>query len=209
MKVLALAALLTAAVSTIASAGPPWITVEVRPFGANLVVVHTFHHGTPNPFQLRGSAEGLVNGRRESVPLRFELLPEASNAYGVAKTWGDSGVWVLSIETAETDHFAAATAVMIDRNGNATVTFPRQYDGQTRAASGTEVTGMLGALAAGTRPPRLFDSGWWRMAMRLAAPLFVLVLVVFTAARLVGAVAARIRSTRGGTKAGLPLSRLR
>lgn len=209
MKVLALAALLTAAVSTIASAGPPWITVEVRPFGANLVVVHTFHHGTPNPFQLRGSAEGLVNGRRESVPLRFELLPEASNAYGVAKTWGDSGVWVLSIETAETDHFAAATAVMIDRNGNATVTFPRQYDGQTRAASGTEVTAMLGALAAGKRPPRLFDSGWWAMAMRLAAPLFVLVLVVFTAAKLVGAVAARLRPTRVVAKAELPLTGVR
>ena len=205
VKVLALAAMLTAAVSTTASAGPPWITVEVRPFGANLVVVHTFHHGTPNPLRLRGSAEGLVNGRRESVPLRFELLAEASNTYGVAKTWGDSGVWVLSIETAENDHFAAATAVMIDGNGNATVSFPRQYDGQTRAASGAEVTAMLGALSAGTRPPRLFDSGWWRMAMRLAAPLFALVLVVFTAAKLVGAVAARIRSTRVVAKAASPL----
>ena len=205
MKVLVLAACFIVAVGTTALAGPPWITVEVRPFGAHALVVHTFQYGAANPLQLRGSAAGLVNGRREFVPLRFELLPGASNAYGVAKTWGDSGVWVLSIETAETDHFAAATAVMIDRNGNATVTFPRQYDGQTRAASGTEVTAMLGALAAGTRPPRLFDSGWWRMAMRLAAPLFVLALVVFTAAKLVGAVAARIRSTRVVAKAGSPL----
>ena len=132
------------------------------------------------------------------------MLAEASNTYGVAKTWGDSVVWVLSIETAENDHFAAATAVMIDGNGNATVSFPRQYDGQTRAASGAEVTAMLGALSAGTRPPRLFDSGWWRMAMRLAAPLFALLLVVFTAAKLVRAVAARIRSTRVVAKAGSP-----
>ena len=156
MKVLALAALLTAAVSTTALAGPPWIAVEIRPFGGSVLVVHTFNRGAANPLQLRGSAEGLVNGRHESVPLRFELLPEASNAYGVAKTWGDTGVWVLSIETVETDHFAAATAVMIDKNGNATVTFPRQYDGQTRAASNAEVTAMLEALAAGNRSPRLF-----------------------------------------------------
>ena len=209
MKVLALAALLTVAVGTTALAGPPWITVEIRPFGANLLVVHTFHHATPNPLQLRGTAEGLVNGRHESVPLRFELLPEASNAYGVAKTWGDSGVWVLNIATAEVAHFAAATAVMIDRNGNATVAFPRQFDGQTRAASNAEVTSMLKALAAGDRPPRLFESGWWRMAMNLAAPLFVLVLVVFTAARLVGAVAARLRPTRVVAKAELPLTGVR
>ena len=208
MKVLALAALLTAAVSTTALAGPPWITVEVRPFGANVLIVHTYHHGTANPLQLRGSAEGLVNGRHESVPLRFELLPEASNAYGVAKTWGDTGVWVLSIETVETDHFAAATAVMIDKNGNATVTFPRQYDGQTRAASNAEVTAMLEALAAGNRSPRLFASGWWGMAMRLAPPLFVLVLVVFTAAKLAEVVTARIRSARSA-KAGSPLSGVR
>ena len=206
MKVLALAALLTVAFSTTASAGPPWITVEVRPFGASVLVVHTFHHGTPNPFQLSGSAEGLVNGRRESVPLRFEVLPEASNAYGVVKTWSDSGVWVLNIETAEVDHFAAATAVMIDRNGNATVSFPRKYDGQTRAASGGEVTTMLEALAAGNRPPRLFESGRWGMALRFAPPLFVIVLVVLTAAKLVEVVFARIRLARGGAKAGTPLS---
>ena len=94
---------------------------------------------------------------------------------------------------------------MIDRNGNATVSFPRQFDGQTRAASNAEVTAMLKALATGDQPPRLFESGWWRMAMRLAVPLFVLMLVVFTAARLVGAVAARIRSPRVGANAGAPL----
>ena len=94
---------------------------------------------------------------------------------------------------------------MIDRNGNATVSFPRKYDGQTRAASSAEVTAMLGALAEGNRPPRLFASGWWAMAMRIAPPLFVLGLVVFTAAKLVGAIAARIRSARGGAKAAIAL----
>ena len=51
--------------------GPPWISIE---YPANphdpasrgaVLVVNTFHHGTPTDFTITGKAEGMVNGVRK------------------------------------------------------------------------------------------------------------------------------------------------
>ncbi len=65
----------TLLLATPVNAGPPWISVEypANPFdrateGA-LAIVHTYHHGDAISFPVHGTAEGLVHGKRQTIPL--------------------------------------------------------------------------------------------------------------------------------------------
>jgi hypothetical protein len=151
MKRSILAIALSLAVATPAIAGPPWISIETRPFGGAFLLARTFHHGTPMALPLNGTAEGLVNGRRISVRLRFEQEGDA-NSFAVPKTWGAEGVWVLNIGVDSSDHGTAGAVVGIDRRGqSAFVRFPRSATGFSRKATGGEVDAMLRELEAGSR----------------------------------------------------------
>lgn len=97
--------------------GPPWISIELpaNPWdpatrGAFLVV-HAFHHGTPLPLPVTGTAEGLVNGERRSVPLSFEPAGRAG-AFALKNTWGQGGRWVLVITVTQGGHDDVAQAVV-------------------------------------------------------------------------------------------------
>jgi hypothetical protein len=151
MKALALA-LLLASTATSAAKGPPWISIETKPNGGTTAIVaRTWHHGTAMGLPLTGTAEGIVNGRWVTVPLRFELLDSTSmNVFAVPNTWGSAGVWVLSISLNGEEHGSAGVVVGIDRQGQvAFVRFPRGRFG-SRAATTGEVTALLRALDAGT-----------------------------------------------------------
>jgi hypothetical protein len=171
MKRFALAAALLIATAKPALAGPPWITIEIRPMGSTMIYARTFHHATPLGMALTGTAEGLVNGQRRSVPLRFEITPEGS-VFAVNKTWSDEGVWVLNIGI--TEEMGAGAAVGIDRSGSAAfVRFPRTYQGASRMATRAEVEAMLRALDANQQPPALGGLGLMGI-LRVLGPLAVL-----------------------------------
>src|SRR5438045_7178433 len=83
---------LTAAAATAATAlaaptlakWPPWLSIEspVNPFdassrGAVMLVHATFREGTPKLSDVSGSAEGMVNGERKSIALRFDSTARA------------------------------------------------------------------------------------------------------------------------------------
>ena len=193
MKAVTLAALVSLAVTAPALAGPPWISVEVKPHRYEFLVIHTFHHGTANPMPLRGTAHGLVDGQRVSVPLRIAIA-QGNNRYAVARSWGDEGVWVLSISDAEGGHGGAGVAVMIDRSGSVTVRYPRLYTGQTRAASDAEIAAMLSTLDDQYLPP--LQRFGWGGALRMALPVLLLALLVLVVARAVGAATRRVRERR-------------
>lgn len=195
MKTLAVVLALVTAVATPAVAGSPWLSVEVRPFGASTLVIRSFHHGTANPMALTGTAEGMVDGRRVSIPLRFDAIPEGNNAYSVTKSWGDTGVWVLSIATEGDSHGGAGAVVLIDRNGAATVRYPRRFEGNTRAATSGEITALLASLDAGDSP-RLSRSLSLSMAARMLLPLLALGLALFGVARIVAAGIGRLRGPK-------------
>ena len=150
MKSLAIA-LACAALTTTAAKGPPWVSIEMRPQGGGTLIARTFHHGTPVAIPLTGTAEGMVNGRRVSVPLSFEQ-DTSSNAFVIPRTWANEGVWVLNIGTSGDNHdFAAGVVVGLDRLGQvAFIRFPRGRFGSSRPATAGEVTAMLRALDAGT-----------------------------------------------------------
>lgn len=72
-------ALVAAAPSSSARlAGPPWISIEypANPLDpstrGDYLLVHAFHHQLAVSAPVRGTAEGLVNGVRKSIELRFD-----------------------------------------------------------------------------------------------------------------------------------------
>jgi hypothetical protein len=98
-----------AAAKRAAAAGPPWISIEypVNPFdrttrGAYLLV-HAYYHGTPVGYPVSGTAEGLVNGERRTVTLRFETTAR-TGVYALRKQWPTEGAWTLVISVTQSDH---------------------------------------------------------------------------------------------------------
>lgn len=123
LRSLALAAVLSS-LATPAFAGPPWISAE---FPSNphetasrgaFLLVHTYHHGTPTQFRLTGTAEGLVNGRRQSLPL--EIVPTSRpGVFAVRFKPQGGGAWVLAFNMGESRD-GAGMIVAVGKNGQPT-----------------------------------------------------------------------------------------
>ena len=135
---LALALLATLSLpATLAAKGPPWISIELpanpwdRETRDAFLVVHAFHHGTPLPLPLTGTAEGMVDGKRRSVPLNFERTSR-QGAFAVRNTWGNAGRWVLVITVTQGDHDDIAQAVVQIENGQVIGVQVPTRDGQDR-----------------------------------------------------------------------------
>jgi hypothetical protein len=130
LRKLALLAGLTVAVSTAAIAGPPWIAIE---YPANphdpgtrdaLLTVRTYHHGELMSYQLTGTAEGIVNGRRQTMPLDIRRLSQVG-MYAVRWQKPAQGNWMLVITSSQNGSHAATALVTIDsRGGVASVSVP-------------------------------------------------------------------------------------
>jgi hypothetical protein len=76
---------------------PPWLSIEapVNPFdpasrGAVLLVHAAVREGQTQVSDLDGSAEGLVNGARKSVKLRFDTTSHP-NVYALRQQWPTDG----------------------------------------------------------------------------------------------------------------------
>jgi hypothetical protein len=127
---LAIATVLSAIVVTSAIAGPPWIAIEypVNPHDPNtrgaFCTVRTYHHGDLMSFDVSGTAEGMVNGKRQSVRLDIRRLPQAGT-YAVRWQKPAQGKWALVISTAQEGHYMASALVDVDARGQvASVSVP-------------------------------------------------------------------------------------
>ncbi len=155
---LALLAGLTALVTTAAIAGPPWIAIE---YPANphdpatrdaLLTVRTYHHGELMAYQLTGTAEGIVNGRRQSMPLDIRRLPQAG-VYAVRWQKPAQGNWMLVITSSQGSSPAATALVTIDSRGGVagvSVPFDTIENGRWRVprrVAAAEINAMLKGAA--------------------------------------------------------------
>lgn len=111
-----------ASARTAVVAGPPWISIEtpVNPYdrstqGAYLLV-HAFHHGNPVAVPVTGTAEGLVNGERRTVSLKFTATSRAG-AFALRKQWSDTGLWTLVIRVHQSETDVAQALVEIGADG--------------------------------------------------------------------------------------------
>ena len=97
--------------------GPPWISIEYpanphdRANTGAMLYVHVFHHAQPIAYPLAGTAEGIVNGERRSIKLKFTETARPA-VYGLSRQWPTDGVWTLVIKTRTGDNGSEATAVV-------------------------------------------------------------------------------------------------
>jgi hypothetical protein len=161
LRKLALLAGLTAVVSTVATAGPAWIAIE---YPANphdpgtrgaLLTVRTYHHGDLVSYDVTGTAEGIVGGRRQTMPLEIRRLPQAG-MYAVRWQKPAQGNWILVITSKQNGSHAATALVTIGSGGGvASVSVPSDpiENGRwlvPRKVAAAEVDAMLKANAATT-----------------------------------------------------------
>ena len=130
LRKLGLVAALSSIALTAAIAGPPWIAIEypVNPHDPNtrgaFCTVRTYHHGDLMAFDVTGTAEGLVNGKRQTVRLDIKRLPQAG-MYAVRWQKPAQGKWALVISTAQDGHYMASALIDVSANGRvAMVTVP-------------------------------------------------------------------------------------
>ncbi len=113
----ALATLLSAA-SPAPAAGksPPWLSIESPPNPFDIstknafLVVRAFPDGGATSMPITGIAHGLVNGQRQTLPLRFERL--RAGGFALAKQWPSEGVWTLVINVNGKGDGEVATALV-------------------------------------------------------------------------------------------------
>ncbi|HUP21108.1 MAG TPA: hypothetical protein VM778_14320 [Gemmatimonadota bacterium] len=104
-----------------AAAGPPWISVEIpanphdRATRDALLVVRAYNHGTGTAYRVTGVAEGIVDGRRVSVPLAVART-NAAGVYAVARPDLVAGRWVLVLRLSE-GRTGATALVPLDSRG--------------------------------------------------------------------------------------------
>jgi hypothetical protein len=116
IRSLALAVLATALVAAPAVAGPPWISIEfpADPYDAAtrgaFLVARAFHCATPASQRLTGTAEGIVNGVRQTLVLEFSETGR-EGVYALKRTWPEQGTWTLVLQ-AHQGPTSAATAVL-------------------------------------------------------------------------------------------------
>jgi hypothetical protein len=132
---------------------PPWLSIEspVNPYDASargaLLLVHAaFREGPSQVSDLSGTAEGIVDGARRSVPLRFEAT-DRPNVYALRRQWPAEGRWVLRIALRST-----TAVVTLDPAGNVAsaqvpMTVTTTGDRVPRAVTTREVDSVLTALA--------------------------------------------------------------
>ena len=130
LRKLALVSILSAVAVTTAIAGPPWIAVEypANPHDPNtrgaFCTIRTYHHGDLMAYEVTGTAEGLVNGKRQSVRLDIKRLPQAG-MYAIRWQKPAQGQWALVVSTQRDGNFMASALIDVDASGRvASVSVP-------------------------------------------------------------------------------------
>ena len=138
----------------LAPVGPPWISIEypVNPYDQAtrdaFLVVHAFHHGTPMAFPVSGTAEGIVNGQRQSIKLEFGTTSR-TGAFALKKQWPDQGTWTLVIGVMQGPEDRVTALVDLATDGQvARVTVPTRKEGTWVVPAKVAMTDVEAGLKA-------------------------------------------------------------
>jgi hypothetical protein len=98
---------------------PPWLSIEspVNPWdpashGVAFYVRTMLRDGVSSASDLAGTAYGLVDGKRQTVPLEFGAT-NRPGVFSVRRSWPAEGAWVLRVSLLST-----TALVTLDREGN-------------------------------------------------------------------------------------------
>ncbi len=67
--------------------------------------------------KISGTAEGLVNGKRESLPLELAVVDRAEAVYAVGHQWPKGGTWLLHLKGSCSNPKAEASTLVAVTNG--------------------------------------------------------------------------------------------
>ncbi|HST07665.1 MAG TPA: hypothetical protein VLJ83_05800 [Gemmatimonadaceae bacterium] len=153
LRSVALAAMLSMTAFSTALAGPPWIAIEypANPFDQKsrdaFLTVRTYHHGEMIAKTVTGTAEGVVNGKRQSM--RLDIRPGSQTGMYVVR-WQKpaAGRWVLVINSGYQGVTDATAVVEISPTGTvASVSVPTRAIANgwisPRAVSSAEIDALL------------------------------------------------------------------
>ncbi len=99
---LALVAMGSAPSTEPAVVGAPWMSLEIpanpmdQTANGAALLVHAYMHERPARFHASGTAEGLVDGQRRSIPLEFTETSRAG-VYALKQQWPSQGQWILNL----------------------------------------------------------------------------------------------------------------
>lgn len=91
---LALAAAAQAADFSITIGSPVALGTAVKT-KASVLAVRLDHCSTQA--ELTGTAEGMVNGDRQSMPLNLSAVPSQKSSFFVTQNWPNEGMWVVKL----------------------------------------------------------------------------------------------------------------
>ena len=117
-----IAAALTLALAAAAHAGPPWISIELpaNPHHASTrnatLLVRAYHHSTSMNAPLTGTAEGIVDGRRVSLPLELRATNQPG-VFALTTPLPKGGTWIMAITVTESSTATATALVTVDHRG--------------------------------------------------------------------------------------------
>ena len=77
-----------------------------------LLVVRTTACHAPEKTSMTGTAEGIVDGQRRSIPLKLIQL-STPGTYGVIRQWPGSGVWVVKVVARNPEYKDYATGALV------------------------------------------------------------------------------------------------
>jgi hypothetical protein len=77
-----------------------------------VVMVRTTACNSPEKTVVTATAEGIVGGKRESIPLKVIGL-SAPGAFGVAQQWPREGIWTVRFTATNPDYKNYATGVVV------------------------------------------------------------------------------------------------
>lgn len=165
LRSFALVTALTVSAFSTALAGPPWIAIEypANPFDRTsrdaFLTVRTYHHGDLLAKTVTGTAEGVVNGKRQSMKL--DIRPGSQPGMYVVR-WERPAVgrWVLVINSGNQGIVDATAVVEISPTGSvASVSVPTRNYGNgwigPRPVAASEIDGLLQGRALASAGMRL------------------------------------------------------
>ncbi|HEX7977905.1 MAG TPA: hypothetical protein VF461_04845 [Gemmatimonadaceae bacterium] len=138
--------------------GGPWLSIETpaNPYLASgdgaLFLVRTYVHQTPAELPVAGRAEGIVDGKRRSVPFTLAKTTQPG-AYVVRPEWGGKGIWTVLVTAMPeaTNSWKMQAVVDVGADGAIEkVTLPRAANRAPRALTDAEVEDWLRARVKAT-----------------------------------------------------------
>jgi hypothetical protein len=80
------------------------------------VIVRAVGCHQPEKAQFTGTAEGIVNGKRQTIPLTIIPLSK-EGVFAVNKQWPNQGTWVLTFASTIDGHYLAGATVPVSEKG--------------------------------------------------------------------------------------------